>query len=398
MKSLDAKLADIHANASSKGFILADAKDADMAFGIAAPGRSPEHADGGFRTLADYRELIRQNVAQGLIDIMLMSVSTSEILTIRERIFDASPVTPAIRANDTTDIHVGRGASYALQPARPFRTALLDHAQCGRLCGDDSQRHLGANLGLYSVTFNNDLQLDLATLEAYKAFRVETEQKRFRHFLEVFDPNAAVNPVPPAALGGFINDLIVRTLAGVAQAGRPVFLKIVYHGPQFMEELARYDRHLVPGILGGSSGTTYDAFKLLAEARKYGAKAALYGRKINNSEHQLSFIQFLRWLADGEITPEEAVRAYHGVLGGLRIKPWRSLEDDSKLTDPSMSYSSGRTISVPKPPAAAAKTKPATQPPSANGETPRKADGNPDFARMTPQQRLEYHRRRLSMM
>ena len=31
MKSLDAKLADIHVNASSKAFILADAKDADMA-------------------------------------------------------------------------------------------------------------------------------------------------------------------------------------------------------------------------------------------------------------------------------------------------------------------------------------------------------------------------------
>jgi hypothetical protein len=39
IKSLDAKLADIHANPSgSKAFIIADAKDADMAFGIAAPG------------------------------------------------------------------------------------------------------------------------------------------------------------------------------------------------------------------------------------------------------------------------------------------------------------------------------------------------------------------------
>jgi hypothetical protein len=40
---------------------------------------------------------------------------------------------------------------------------------------------------------------------------------------------------------------------------RPVFLKIAYHGPTAMEELASYDPHLVPGILGGSSGTTYDA-------------------------------------------------------------------------------------------------------------------------------------------
>ncbi len=42
-KSLDQKLARIHADPSGcKEFILADAKDADMAFGIGAPGKSPE--------------------------------------------------------------------------------------------------------------------------------------------------------------------------------------------------------------------------------------------------------------------------------------------------------------------------------------------------------------------
>jgi len=48
------------------------------------------------------------NRLPGLVDIMLMSASTSEILTIQERIFDASPVTPAVRANDSTDIHIVR--------------------------------------------------------------------------------------------------------------------------------------------------------------------------------------------------------------------------------------------------------------------------------------------------
>ena len=69
-----------------------------------------------------------------------------------------------------------------------------------------------------------------------------------------------------------------------------------------MEELVRYDPHLVVGILGGSAGTTYDAFKLLGEAKKYGARVALFGRKINNAENQLAFIQFLRLIADGEIS------------------------------------------------------------------------------------------------
>ena len=38
MKSLDAKLAEIKANPKSRAFIIADAKDADMAFGVRAPG------------------------------------------------------------------------------------------------------------------------------------------------------------------------------------------------------------------------------------------------------------------------------------------------------------------------------------------------------------------------
>ena len=38
MKSLDAKLAEIKANPASRAFILADAKDADMAFGVRAMG------------------------------------------------------------------------------------------------------------------------------------------------------------------------------------------------------------------------------------------------------------------------------------------------------------------------------------------------------------------------
>ena len=42
LKSLDRKLAAIHADPTCREFILADAKDADMAFGIGAPGLSPE--------------------------------------------------------------------------------------------------------------------------------------------------------------------------------------------------------------------------------------------------------------------------------------------------------------------------------------------------------------------
>src|SRR5213075_3018358 len=117
-------------------FIIADAKDADMAAGLASPGKDP--ATGKLRSLADYRDQMREIVRQGLVDIMLMSASSSEMLTIRERLFDNSHVTPAVRANDTTDIHLLAGGTYASEPSRPFRTATIEQLQSGRVNPTDS--------------------------------------------------------------------------------------------------------------------------------------------------------------------------------------------------------------------------------------------------------------------
>ncbi len=408
-KSLDAKLARIHADPHGcKDFILADAKDADMALAIGAPGRSPEAHSGElrYRTLAEFRDIITQIVEAKLVDIMLMAASTSEVLTIHKRLFDNSPVTPAARANDTTDIHIIRGSKYPTSPSMPFRTATLDHIQCGHLDCKPEERHLGANLGLYSITFNNDTALDRLALEEYKQFRLEVERKGFSHFLEVFDPNRP-EAVEASQLPGFINDAIVRTLGGVTTKGRPLFLKMVYHGPRAMEELVRYDPHLVVGILGGSAGTTYDAFKLLSEAKKYGARVALFGRKINNAENQIAFIRFLRLIADGEISPEEAVRAYHGVLQHLGIKPQRSLSDDMQLQTNVMSYGgNGVVISAPPSPngrkkqkitAAACACKSSAHDACACTDTkPDKAhtNGTVDFTKMTSAQKIAYHKAR----
>lgn len=371
IKTLDQKLARIHADPSCRDFILADAKDADMAAGLAATGTDPGKKQ--YRTLAEYRQIMRDVVEQGLVDILLMSVSSSEILTLREKRFEQSAVTPAIRANDTTDIHLAQGGRYSSQPSRPFRTAHLDHAQCGKWECTPAERVAGANLGLYSITFNNDVALDLPALEAYKAFRLEAEKKGFRHFLEIFDPNACENPPPD--LGRFINDQVVRTLAGVPTSGRPIFLKIPYHGPAAMEQLAAYDPHLVPGILGGSSGTTFDAFHMLWEAKRHGARAALYGRKINNSEHPLTFIKYLRMLADDQIEPVEACKAYHGDLQKLKIPPHRTLQDDVKRTDPPAAYASASTVRT----VVQGHKVPAKQSP-------------PDFSKMTAKEKIAWNR------
>ncbi|MDG2207925.1 MAG: hypothetical protein P8K78_08480 [Pirellulales bacterium] len=377
-KSLDAKLARILEDPNCEDFLLADAKDADMAGGMAAPGKSPEHhaTEGRFRSLDDYRNIIRHNVTQGLIDIMLMSASTNEVLTIRERIFDHSHVTPAIRANDTTDIWLAQGGQYTTQPARPFRTAEIDHGMCGKLDCTPEERQQGANLGLFSVTYNNDIHLDTSMLESYKTFRQEAETKGFRHFLEIFPPNAPQAPI--SDLGRFINDNIARTIAGVTGKGRPLFLKVPYQGPAAMEQLVSYDTQLVVGILGGSSGTTFDAFHQLWEAKKYGARVALYGRMINNSEHQSSFIEHLRHLADGVITdPAEAVRSYHGALAREKIAPYRSLEEDLGSLLRQSAY--GGT----------------TQTQSSGAKPSINDSDSPDFSSMSQQEKLEWNRRRL---
>lgn len=392
-KSLDQKLAAIHADPTGcREFILADAKDADMAFGMPATG--VELRDDGserYRTLEEYREQMRAVVRQGIVDILLMSTSTAEQLVQRERVFDGSAVTPAVRANDATDVHAMRGSRIPLQAAQPFRTLTLDHAQCWHIDCEATERQTGVDLGLYSVTFNNDRQLDTATLEAYKAFREEAERKGFRHFLEVFNPNLP-DAVAPEQMPQFINDVIARTLAGVPSAGRPIFLKIVYNGPAAMEELVAYDPHLIVGVLGGSSGTTLDAFMLLHEAQKYGARAALFGRKINNAENQLAFIEFLRLIADGVIEPVEAVRAYHAVLAKLGVRPHRSLEDDLTLQTSVMSYGgNGTTVSLPS------NSKPQTGPEPSQNHRQFSSDGDvPDFARMSSEERLAYHRARLN--
>jgi hypothetical protein len=381
-KTLDQKLARIARDPSCRDFILADAKDADMAFGLSSPGRSPEHYAGEarFKTLDDYRDQIRQIVQQELVDIMLMSVSTSDVLAVREKLFDTSPLTAAIRANDTTDIWLAAGTgNYSSQPSRPFQTTTIDHAMCGHTDCEPHERELGADLGLYSITLNNETSLDHDTLTAYREFRLEAERKGFRHFLEVFAPNACSDHCP-ADVARFMNDSIARLLAGVPAAGRPIFLKIPYMGPEAMESLVRYDSSLVVGILGGSAGTTMDAFHMLWEAKKYGARIALFGRKINNAEDQLSFIHYLRAVADDQIEPGEAVRAYHGSLQKLGIPATRTLDEDLQVTTTHLSYGGGSaTVTSSRKSLAPAK------------ESTQGFDKEPDFSKMTPAEKVQWN-------
>ena len=108
----------------------------------------------------------------------------------------------------------------------------------------------------------------------------------------------------------------------------------------------------------------------------------------------------------------------------LGLRPNRPLEEDLVITSQAMSYGGGSTVTVPggvpsaseaiatpaggltgetaptptepTPPAVPAPV--ATTAPTTPAAAPTKPNGQPDFARMTPAQKLAYHRDRLNSM
>jgi hypothetical protein len=323
VRRLDRKLSSIaQGRYTPDDFVIADAKDADMAFGLtcAGPAAGPGTGPARFQTRGDYLAAMRALVAQGELDILLTSASNGQRMA---RDGSLGDITLAVRANDTTDVWNNRGGSYTTAPSRPFRSA--DLAAIRPFC----------DLVLYSMTFNNILDYDLATLEAYGRFRAEAAALGIRHFLEVFNPNA---PAGLAAdqVGAFVNDSIIRALAGITDEQRPVFLKVAYNGPDALAELADYDPSVVVGVLGGSAGTTRDTFELLHQAERQGARVALFGRKIQRAESQPHLVGLMRPVLRGEVSPGDAVRAYHEALAGAGIAAGRSLAADLEVTDPAL--------------------------------------------------------------
>ncbi len=320
MKTLDAKLAKIRAGTyTPKDFIIADAKDGDMGGGCTTPG--PRRDGKGEKTKVDYLAAMTEMTKSGEVDIMLTSLSSAEILT-EQGLFEGSKVTLAVRLNDGTDVWGMRGSTYKATPQHPFRTASI------------AATEKVSDLGLYAVTFNNNVALDLATLEAYAAFRAELVKTKVRHFLEVFNPAMDIG-LKGGTLAEYCNDCIVKTLAGVTQSEQPLFLKQQYNGAKAVAELAAYDpTRLIVGILGGGKGTTRDTFELAAQAEKAGARVALFGRKINFAESPVDLVKHMRLVVEGELTGAEAVKSYHDVLAKKKIKSDRDVKADSETTDP----------------------------------------------------------------
>ena len=326
-KRMDQKLAKIRAGSyTPKDFIIADAKDGDMALGTgtAGPEFGPDNKPTGrMRPLKVYRDNAEKMVKSGTVDIMLTSLSSCEELT-EKGVFYGSDVTPAVRLNDGSDIWHWRGANYKHLPTVPFRTARLDRVKPV------------SDLGLYAVTFFNDLDQDRRTLDAYSQFRDEASAAGVRHFLEVFNPQFEVK-CQGADFATYNNDATARCLAGVSKSDRPVFLKVVYNGPRATEELASYDPgNLIVGILGGASSTTRDTLEMVKQAEKYGARVALFGRKIFFAEDSVGIVRAMRRVIEENISSEEATKAYHDELEKAGIRSKKSLSEDIEITDASL--------------------------------------------------------------
>ena len=332
---MDLKLESIRGGRYKRSdFIIADAKDADMGSGIAGLGfvRSPDGSSKRYRTRQEFLDEIVKIIDQDVVDIMLVSASNLDLLHARGA-FRAGTVKPAIRANDTTDCWGAvRHGIYAKHPSHPFRTASLSRVMHGTDRPALEAPVTGTDLGLYSVTFVNDLAVDVAAQERFSEFRAEASAIGFKYFFEVFNPNVETG-LSREQTGEFVNDCILRCLAGVNQQDRPQFLKIPFNGPKAMEELASFDSTLVVGVLGGGAGTTRDTFELLHQAERHGARVALFGRKINLAEEPLALVALMRQVVDGALASEEAVKAYHGELQKAAIQPTRSLEEDRVITE-----------------------------------------------------------------
>ena len=323
-KKLDTKLARIIGGKyKPTDFIIADAKDADMSLGVTAAAPRPGNEMGAagpgiYPTRQEYIGDMKALIEQGDIDIMLTSAANGEVLSMKPG--QLKKVTLAVRGNDTTDIWNPRKSNHLGSPSRAFQTVNLKRVR--KFC----------DLVLYSMTFNNDTDADLQSLAAFKEFRMQAGDLGMRYFLEVFNPNAPTN-LKEVDYGSFVNDSIVRSLAGVTAAERPLFLKVAFNGGKHLQELTEHDSTLVVGLLGGPSGTTRDTFELLKQGEQAGARVALFGKKIQRAESQSDIVRLMRPVIEGSMTPDKAVEEYHKSLAEKKITPKRSLTVDRQITE-----------------------------------------------------------------
>jgi hypothetical protein len=75
---------------------------------------------------------------------------------------------------------------------------------------------------------------------------------------------------------------------------------------------------------------------MVKQAEKYGARVALFGRKIFFAEDCEEIVRHMRLVIEEDVSSEEATKRYHDVLQKKGIRSRKALADDLEITDPSL--------------------------------------------------------------
>ena len=272
-----------------------------------------------YRTRLEFLNLLRKVAAEGYVDGLLMTPADAEVLAVDERLFDTHPVTPLVRVNAETAIWNPRFGKYRQQYSHPFQTIpVSDACYCDYSIGEAKACHI--QLGLYSITLNNDVEADERTLNAYLQFAREVgETPGFDHILEVFLPNVNLPGMDEKARGQYVADSIVRTMSYLRKHQRPLFIKTVYTTHETWRDLTSFDPTLVIGALGGPRQNTRKTLQLACDVTEYGGRVILFGRSVFEEDDPCLMTKYLRAVLDRTMTVDEAHTAYQRSLREKRV-------------------------------------------------------------------------------
>lgn len=273
--------------------------------------RSPEPHP---RTHPEFLQLCRDLTADGHIDGLLMTPRDAEILAVQEGLFGGTEVTPMVRMNAETNIWNPRHGSYRADYSAPFQTIPVDDARyCRIVSGVARDCHI--SLGLYSITLNNEVEKDQATLNAYLRFAREVANTPdLEHVLEVFLPNVTLPGMDEQAMGEYAADSIVRTMAYLRSWERPRFIKTAYTTPEVWQDLCRFDPTMIIGALGGPRQNARTTLQLAHDVVHYGGRVILFGRAVFEEENPRLICKALRAVLDGTLAPSDAHAQYQAEL------------------------------------------------------------------------------------
>ncbi len=298
--------------------ILVFAADPLASAGIKGLGQV-QHPKPHYRTHAEFLQLQRDLVADGQLDGLLMTPADAETLALEENLFENTPITPIVRMNSETAIWNPRFGVYTSSPSMPFQTVFPEDMQryCEALIGPALECRV--NLGLYSITLNNDPIADERMLQAYVQFaHIVGEIEGFDHLLEVFLPNIKLPGMDEEKRGMYVADSIVRTMSYLRKHQRPRFIKTAYTTADVWTELCQFDTTLVIGALGGPRQNARSTFALAHNVASNGGRAILFGRTIFGEDDPIGIVQCLRRVLDGEEDAQSAHASYQKLLRGSR--------------------------------------------------------------------------------